>query len=244
MATVTELRHRLGSVFSTDQAEALADVLHEVQETQVTRVDFHELKSVVQDLAEAQARTEQRVEELAGAQQELAAAQARTEQRVEELAEAQARTEQRVEELARAQTRTETALTRLARQVGGLSEAVGASLEDLACDIVPELLEKHWGMAVESAGPEELRTNGQEHPFDLVVRGQVAGRPLVALGEVKSNLSAGEAERFLKLVEKVRPAFGDAEVRVVFFGFRAERAAREFIRERGAAMVFSRGVMI
>lgn len=209
MATVAELRDRLGSVFSTGQAEALADVIHEVQETQVTRSDFNELKSVVQDLAEAQARTELRVEELA-----------------------------------QAQTRTESALTRLARQVGGLSEAVGASLEDLACDIVPELLEKHWGMAVESAAPEELQTNGQLHPFDLVVRGQVAGRPVVVLGEVKSNLTVGEAERFLKLVEKVRPAFGDTDVRVVFFGFRAERAAREFIRQQGAAMVFSRGVMI
>lgn len=230
MATVAELRHRLGSVFSTDQAEALADVLHEVQEAQVTRKDFNELKSVVQDLAEAQ--------------RELAEAQARTEQRVEELAQAQARTELRLGDLARAQTRTESALTRLARQVGGLSDAVGASLEDLACDIVPELLEKHWGMLVESAAPEELQTNGQRHPFDLVVRGQVASRPVVVLGEVKSNLTVGEAERFLKLVEKVRPALGDAEVRVVFFGFRAERAAREFIQRQGAAMVFSRGVMI
>jgi hypothetical protein len=76
----------------------------------------------VEELAQAQARTEQRVEELAQAQarteqrvEELAQAQARTEQRVEELAQAQVRTEQRVEELAQAQVRTEQRVEELAQ---------------------------------------------------------------------------------------------------------------------------------
>src|SRR5713226_3734896 len=80
----------------------------------VRRQDIDELRAVVRELAEAQKRTEQRVEELAEAPkrteqrvEEWAEAQKRTEQRVEELAEAQKRTEQRVEELAEAQKRTE-----------------------------------------------------------------------------------------------------------------------------------------
>jgi DNA repair exonuclease SbcCD ATPase subunit len=92
----------------------------EIAET-VKRSDFEELKAVVRELAEAQKRTEQRVEELAEAQkrteqrvEELAEAQKRTEQRVEELAEAQKRTEQRVEELAEAQKRTEQRVEELA----------------------------------------------------------------------------------------------------------------------------------
>ncbi|MFN3413059.1 MAG: hypothetical protein ACK42L_03250, partial [Thermoanaerobaculum sp.] len=63
---------------------------------------------------------------------ELAEAQARTEKRVEELAEAQARTEKRVEELAEAQKelwaaqkRTEEALQQLARRVDTLTGQVG-----------------------------------------------------------------------------------------------------------------------
>jgi chromosome segregation ATPase len=108
----------------------------EIAET-VKRSDFEELKAVVRELAEAQKRTEQRVEELAEAQkrteerltrlegvvEELAEAQKRTEQRVEELAEAQKRTEQRVEELAEAQKRTEERLTRLEGVVEELAEA-------------------------------------------------------------------------------------------------------------------------
>jgi hypothetical protein len=64
-----------------------------MEEFTVTRQDFGEVRVTIRDLATAQARTEQRMEE-------LAAAQARTEQRMEELAAAQARTEQRMEELA------------------------------------------------------------------------------------------------------------------------------------------------
>ena len=62
-----------------------------------------------------------------------------------DLAEAQRRTDE-------AQRRTEWAVKDLAKQVGGLSAALGGSLEDFACDLVPELLEKYWAMVVESAG--------------------------------------------------------------------------------------------
>ncbi|MDR5683462.1 MAG: hypothetical protein QN163_05480 [Armatimonadota bacterium] len=91
-----------------------------------------QLPFVVRELAEAQKRTEQRVEELAQAQK-------RTEQRVEELTEAQKRTEQRVEELVQAQKRTEQALARLTSEVAdlkvevaGLKKDVGALKVDVA----------------------------------------------------------------------------------------------------------------
>jgi chromosome segregation ATPase len=103
-----------------------------------------ELPQTVARLAEAQARTEARLEELAEAQartearlEELAQAQARTEARldaltlrVQELAEAQARTEARldaltlrVQELAEAQARTEARLDALTLRVQELAEA-------------------------------------------------------------------------------------------------------------------------
>jgi predicted nucleic acid-binding Zn-ribbon protein len=94
-----------------------------VKEIRVTREDFDRLTQTVAQLAQAQARTEQRLEE-------LAQAQARTEQRLNELAQAQARTEQRVEQLegamqrlAEAQARTEERLDRLEAAVERLAEA-------------------------------------------------------------------------------------------------------------------------
>ncbi len=90
---------------------------------QVTRAEFNELKEVVadlvvavRDLAEAQKRTEERVNQ-------LAEAQARTEERLNQLAEAQARTEERLNQLAEAQARTEERLERLEVTVGELIEA-------------------------------------------------------------------------------------------------------------------------
>jgi Holliday junction resolvase-like predicted endonuclease len=74
----------------------------------------------VEELAEAQKRTEKRVDRLEIALNELAEAQKRTEARVEELAEAQKRTEARVEELAEAQKRTEAHLTQLATTQQGI----------------------------------------------------------------------------------------------------------------------------
>jgi hypothetical protein len=111
---VRELRQ----VFDEATTEVLGRVLGRMaarmQEIQVTRDEFRELRATVTVLVEAQARTEARVHE-------LAEAQARTEARVHELAEAQLRTEARVtgledavHQLVEAQARTEAEVRRLA----------------------------------------------------------------------------------------------------------------------------------
>jgi len=81
------------------------------------------LSQRVEELAEAQKRTEQRVEELAQAQKKTEERLDRLSQRVEELAEAQKRTEQRLEELAEAQKKTEERLDSLSQRVEELAEA-------------------------------------------------------------------------------------------------------------------------
>ncbi len=87
--------------------DAFVYFIHEVEEKDklmsVEREDFNELKGVVQGLAEAQGRTEKRVEE-------LAEAQGRTEKRVEELAEAQGRTEKKIDDLGHSLTNQIAAL--------------------------------------------------------------------------------------------------------------------------------------
>ncbi|MEN9252622.1 MAG: hypothetical protein Q6L58_09315, partial [Thermostichales cyanobacterium BF3_bins_165] len=104
------LIQKLGAVFSPEQAQLLVEV---IEEAYAATRDFNELKAIVAELAAAQKRTEEWVEQLAAAQK---------------------RTEERVEELAAAQKATERALKNLARQVGGLSESLGGSLE-----VVPDI---------------------------------------------------------------------------------------------------------
>jgi len=134
----------------------------------VTKTDFKRLEDVISalgdkmlELAEAQKRTELRVEELAEAQkrtelrvEELAEAQKRTELRVEELAEAQKRTELRVEELAEAQKRTELRVEELVEaqkrtelRVEELAEAQKKTEETLR-----EVVKKQDRMAKELGG--------------------------------------------------------------------------------------------
>ena len=252
MSFVSEIRSRLVRAFPENQADLLAEVLVESHAELVNRADFHKLTEVVHDLGEAQKRTEMRVEELADAQK-------RTEERVEEMQvtmQAMQASQQAMQgslqamqasqqEMQGSLQEMQRAITDLAKQVGGLSNTVGANLEDFACDLVPELLEKYWRFVTVSAGPEELTTtDGVSREFDVVVRGTIDGRPVTVLCETKATVSTTEVSKFLRIVEKVREAYPGEDVRPLFFGYKANSAARGLITQSHAAMIFTRGVMI
>ena len=279
-ANLAAMRAEIEGVFPPEQAKVLTNALTDAMglqqryfdEMSALRGEVRELARAQQNLAEAQQRTEQRVEQLAEAQQrteqrleqlaeeqrklaeaqqrteqrveQLAEAQQRTEQRVEQLAEAQQRTEQRVEQLAEAQQKTEHALQLLARQVGGLSDKLGGSLEDLAIETLPYVLSEAWGIEVSDCGHDSFIIDGREVDVDLVLRGTIGGANVVVLGEVKARLTAREVDAFLQRVEQVRSVIGCDDVRAVFFGFQANLDARQRIREAGAAMVFSNGRLL
>jgi len=251
-ANLAAMRAEIEGVFPPEQAKVLTNALADAMTLQQRYFDeMSALRGEVRELAQAQQRTEQRVEQLAEAQQrteqrveQLAEAQQRTEQRVEQLAEAQQRTEQRVEQLAEAQQKTEHALQLLARQVGGLSDKLGGSLEDLAIETLPYVLSEAWGMQVSECGHDSFVVDGREFDVDVVLRGTIDGAKAVVLGEVKARLTAREVDAFLQLAERLRSVVGCDDVRVVFFGFQANLDARARVREAGAAMVFSNGRLL
>jgi hypothetical protein len=216
MATIPHIRNRLLQEFPEPQADLLARVFVESHDELVTKAELNELTGVVKELAD-----------------ELAT-----------LAEAQQRTTEQIGELTEAQKRTDWAVADLAKQVGGLSNALGGSLEDFACDLVPEILEKHWAMEITSAGPEEIVVFGLHREFDIVVRGTISGKPVMVLCEAKASVSPVEVQRFLRVVEKAKAAHPEEDIRPLFFGYKADRKARDLILKAGAAMVFTRGVMI
>ena len=173
-----------------------------------SEVRLTRLEAIIVELAEAQKRTEQRVEELAEAQK-------RTEQRVEELAEAQKRTEQRVEELTEAQKRTELVVQILAerQQVMGdqLGRTIGRQLEsyyrDRAHAYFGRALRKTRVVSLQDLEEEfESRLDDREWEdvslLDLVVRGQAAQhpqRPDVLLAfEISAVIDRGDVERSLR----------------------------------------------
>ena len=268
MVSLTEIRNRLQPAFTPDQAALLASLHVEMHDQLVTKHDFAELRSVVGQLADAQQRTEQRVEQLADAQQrteqkveQLAEAQHRTEQKIEQLAEAQQRTEHWMGELAAAQRRTEHAMTELAtavnqaehgirhlaKQVGGLAATAGGNLEAYASERIPEVLGERFGFTLESCGSELIEVDGRSYEFDAVLRGTIAGQAVVVLCEVKTNVSESEVRGFLRIVDRVRRVVAKegpaVRVQPLFFSYRAAVVTQKLIAGSGAWLVFPRGLV-
>ena len=221
MATVEGIRARLKDSFTEQQADLLAHVVVEAHADYVTRGDFQALTGVVRELAEAQQRTEVRMEELAVAQRGLAAAQERTEARMEELAEAQ--------------REFTWAMTDTRKQLGGLSQSVGYGLEAYAMERIPKILTKELPFVEDSSGPEQFASpTGKPADIDVVVRGTLAGRPVVFLCEVKTNISPREVRRFLPVAARVRPETGCDDVRLLYFCYRARSESRTAVADAGA----------
>jgi len=245
MIPAPEIRGRLLQVFTEPQADVLAQVLIESHAELVTRADFHELTEVVHNLAEAQNRTEQRVEDLAKSQLEMQVSLRELQASQAAMQESMTTMQESMTTMQSSMTTMQWAITDLAKQVGGLSNAVGANLEDFACDLVPELLEKYWRFVTKSTGPEEITTtDGTSREFDVVVRGTIDGKPVTVLCETKATVSATEVSKFLRIVERVRAAYPGEDIRALFFGYKANAAARALITQSQAAMIFTRGVMI
>ena len=233
MVSLTEIRNRLQRSFTADQAELIANLHVEMHDQLVTRHDFAELRSVVERLAESQ--------------QQLAESQQRTEHRVEELAESQRELAESQRELADAQRRTEHSIKDLAKQVGGLAATAGGNLEAYASERIPEVLAERFGFVMESCGSESIEAEGKAYEFDAVLRGTINGRPVVVLCEVKTNISESEVRGFLRIAERVRKALaqetGEADVRPLFFGYRAAVVTQKMITSSDAWLVFPRGLV-
>ncbi|MFM7291886.1 MAG: hypothetical protein ACKO6B_11745 [Planctomycetia bacterium] len=194
MSSVPQIRDRLGEVFPTQQADALARVVGEAHDDLVTRGDFFALTAVVRELAEAQTRTETKVAELAEAQK-------RTETKIAELADAQKRSELRIDRLAEAIAElTETQRQMLIR----LDDVDGRSLEHILARRLPsyvglvfrkcrvidtaDLIDAVEGRVPEAALADLLRT-------DIVATANHAGQPVHLVVEVSRTGHSSDVHR-------------------------------------------------
>ncbi len=235
-----ELSQALEEAAARKLASILGAMYEELRNT-ATRAEFNELRAVIRELAEAQTRTEQRIEELTEAQR-------RTEQRVEELAEAQRRTEQRVEELAQAQKRTEEAVFRLARrlddtdkQLGGLAATVGYTLENEAYRYLPRLLERDFGVLVEEPLYRDFLRDlkGQDVEVNILGRARRDSEPILIIGESKAQLSKRDVDMFLrKRVDRLDTG-GLRPFPVLIAHMVTQRGTVEYAQEKGVAIYLS-----
>ncbi len=226
--TAREIRERFQVAFSTQQADALTQVMAALETERVAelaeiRENLGTLVEVTTRLAQAQARTDERLTRVENVVEKLAQAQARTEARVEELAQAQARTEARVEELAQAQARTDESIKvltqaqmqtevalknlsvrmdNLAAQVGGLSNRFGFSLEEFSQALLPPWLEHYYGITDLYLERSYLKLPfGEYVEADLAGEGKRDGEPLLVLVECRSMIGGSETRRLAAKME-------------------------------------------
>ena len=140
-----------------------------------------------------------------------------------------------MEELAEAQREFTWAMRDTRKQLGGLSQSVGYGLEAYAMERIPKILTKELPFVEESSGPEQfVSPAGKPADIDVVVRGTLAGRPVVFLCEVKTNISPREVRRFLPVAARVRPETGCGDVRLLYFCYRARPESRTAVADAGA----------
>ena len=229
MEKIEFLESKFKSAFNEDQSSILADVIFHSYEDLVKISDFNELKEITLDLRTAQKGTESKVNRL--------------EEKVNHLEIKVDRLEVKVNQLEVKVDKLEKSVQNLARQVGGLSESFGGSLEDFALDLVPEVLENNWNMQIDSSFREDYVVGGKTIELDLIIKGSIQDKPVVVLGEVKSNLTLEEAKKFFFLVELLKDTF-EGELRVLFFGYRVKRDALEFIKDMGGFAISTRGLLL
>lgn len=172
---------------------AVLGMMYEQLQNAATKDDLKDLREVAGDLAEAQKHIETRLVELTEARK-------RTETRLDELAQAQ-------KSLTEAQIGTETSLACLAdrlddtnKQMGGISNTIGYTLENAADRALPPLLERDHGLKL----TEPLRRDylaaatGRDLEVNIVGRGTKDGEPVWIIGEAKARLSQNEVNRFIR----------------------------------------------
>jgi tetratricopeptide (TPR) repeat protein len=220
------------------------------QYREASEARFARIEAALDRLAEAQARTEATV-------QALVQAQARTEERVTRLEDAVVRLEEAVARLLEAQARTEERVTRLeaalerlaaaqeqmARQLGALSNLLGADLEVDAEEVLAHVMRQKGYRPV--GPPYPMEVDGE---IDVaVLLESPEGTPIWALIEVKARLRKGDVERWGKRLRDPEFLRRLAGVRIeppylpYAFGLRVYPDAEDLAREMGIGVLDSRG---
>jgi len=219
------------------QQKSLREVFPKTRDTLISLID----QRIEQKLGD-KFPTKEDFSELKGITKVLAQAQQRTELMVVELAQAQQRTELRVEELAHAQQGTERELRLLARQVGGLSEKLGGSLEDLSYDVLPACLEKYYDIEVAELSRDFIKIGRKQIELNVLGEGvyKKTGKPVIIVGEVKSNVTLKETKKFINTLKAIKPTL-KGEVFTLLFGFRIHLDARSLAKKEGIHLFVSYG---
>ena len=190
-----------------------------IEEIRVERKDFDELKGEVTKLTISVDR--------------LAEAQVKTEQKVEKL-------EESVDKLAVAQAKTEQAIKHLSINISGLSDTIGFGLEDIARTVVPGYLERHENIYIEELQRGFIEVDGVEREIDLFGECNRDGETILIIGEVKSRIYEGEVKKFVSnVINPIRKSEKERRIYPLMFGYVIHPSAQRLAKAEGVHLVAS-----
>ena len=176
-----ELSQTIDASAAKKITEVIGMVYEELQNI-VSKDEFHELKEVVKELAEAQKRTEARVGELAEAQKE---------------------TEKELKTLT-------ITVKNMQKELGGISNTIGYELEDRFYHIFPQVLKEDFNIEVK--GEVERRfivyPSGADDEINIYGQGLLNGEEVYIIGESKAQLGKGDIKDFTHLLKRVKEHLG------------------------------------
>jgi hypothetical protein len=223
LTSLDDIKRHLQPGFTQQQTDLLATCIYESYEPLVTKREMTELRHGVQELVDVQKRTEVRMERLTASHEEI---------------------RDEIKDLVQVTKTLVWGQNDLRKQVGGIADSVGQGLEAYAMERIPRILEQQFEFVLESAAPETIGPVGNESEIDVVCRGTFDGRPVAVLCELKTNITETEVREFLATADRVRPAAGVDDVRILFFGYRSGEAAQRLIAEYGCWLAFPRGLVV
>jgi len=239
--TLTNLTKQLRKGFPENQARLLAHVIienrEEAQKELVKIKDFSELKEIVKRLAEAQERLTEAQERTEKKVEELAEAQKSTDNKMGELAEAQ-------KNLAEAQKKTEEVVQELVqemkdtrRELGGLGRSVGYSLENESFRALPDFLQDHYGIELTE---RLIRVEIEGKEINILGKGKKDGNEVIVVGEATLRLDTrnkfAQLQESVELVAKQYP--GVAIIPIIITHYATQNVLRT-AQERGVIVIQS-----
>ena len=213
MATSAEIKKKLEKVFDERQATVLAEVFVDAYGELVKASDFDGLKAIVKELAEAQTRTEQRLEQLA---------------------EAQTRTEEALQKLTEEQGEAR-------KQLGGISMTIGYTLENEAFKALPGLLQRDFGIIVRGKPKRKYVTDnkGKSIEVDIIGEATKEGKEIVIVGETKSQLSKNDVDSFVRRKLNRLEGVFEEMFPVLVTHMTSSYDVEEYAKEKGIALYYS-----
>ena len=205
-----ELSKTIGDEAAKSLTKTLTKIYDDLSNT-VTKVEFNELKEIVSELAEAQRKTEQRLEELA---------------------EAQKKTEESLNKLIKRVDNIEV-------QLGGLSMAVGYGIEDKLYPHISKFAQKYFGITVEDTVLRKnvIYPDGKFDEINLYISGKKDEKDLLVLGECKAQPGKKDIDKFMKMVSRLKDFF-KKEIFPFVVGYTFNPIVEQYILKRYPELKF------